>query len=232
MKITQLSIIILILISSNAICIPKNHNNDTLNGTYSADDFLIINISGDTLLINSWDVDLNPLAVCVCNKKGNSFLEINSISLPIISALKDWSIKYSKQPAETKVNHAIIEFILPNAVGELDIEVFCGNQNYKSICKDGKCIVDLDRNVDFATNAFHFSIAPKDYSASNFVGQYFGVLYLFYPFDIEFETDDIIIIDIPSITKYFFEKYFIEGEYIHIIDKGLEWRGNIFYKQK
>lgn len=188
-----------------------------------------IYIIGDTLTIRSNDEEPSTLAVCKCKKISDSFLEINTLDNPVLSAFKDMSVQYDSQ--DLTDTPAVIKFIMPNAQTDLKINVLCGMQSYAGILDNGICQITLDRTAVSATEKFYFDIAPCYYNVSTPEGQYYGLLYIFYPFDIKCNNNDIITIKLPSVTKSLFSQYYIKGEYVHKTKKGIEWRGELYYRQ-
>lgn len=191
----------------------------------------LIRIVSDTLTVNSSDIDEESLAVCTCRVITNSFLEINSICNPGIQALKNMSITYSKQKEEVESPHVLVRFHLPNTQREMYANIHQGMRDYKGVIKNGVCDISMDSKTNDLTKPFSFTITPIDYVESNPDGQYYGILYILYPFEIQYVQNDIIDITLPSVTNNLFKLYFIKGEYVHFTRDGLEWRGDIYYKQ-
>ena len=191
----------------------------------------LLRIVGDTLTVNSLGLDEESLAVCSCKIITDSFMEINSICNPGIQALKNMSITYSKQNEEVMNPHAIVRFHLPNAQRGMYAHIHRGMRNYKGDIRNGVCEILMDSDAIGLTKSFSFTITPNDYVESNPEGQYYGILYLLYPFEIQYVQNDIVNITLPSVTNNLFELYFIKGEYVHFTRDGLEWRGDIYYKQ-
>lgn len=192
---------------------------------------IVMDIQGDTLIMKSYESD--TLAICNWQRVSDTFMEINSIVNPVVNAFKDMSIHRSKLPNDTSNTPAIFRFVLPNTTDDLEIYVLCGTKSYKGLIHNGVSQITLNnyRSRRFP-EPISFGIRPIIYVESNPQSQYFGLLYLSYPFDIKYELNDLITIELPSVTPDLFNQYFIKGEYVHIVDEGLEWRGDTYYKQK
>ncbi|MDE6342062.1 MAG: hypothetical protein K2K93_07075 [Muribaculaceae bacterium] len=193
-----------------------------------------INISRDSLIIMAYDGDeFKVKAECKYKRVGKDFIEINSVISPYDKAIKTMSIKYNKQSVDSTELHPKVNFILSDTISEFTIDVYCGNLSYNGITKNGQCQFTLNRNptqYTFSTT-FTFYIKPKSIFASNLAEQYLGVIGIFYPFGIEYNENDLITIELPSVTEELFSNYYIRGEYIHIVNDKLEWRGEGFYRE-
>ena len=197
---------------------------------YNESGSVIIEISNDSLVIKSYDME-EPLAICKTEVVSDSFIEINSILDPNETAFKDMVINYKKQSEQDSVSNAIVDFRLPKSSYEMKISLYCGTNVYKGITKNGECSISLNKYSGKFPEPFTFFIEPPYYKESNPEGQYYGILYLMYPVEIKYRQDDIITIDLPSVTPTIFERYFIKGEFIRFFEESLEWRGDIYYKQ-
>lgn len=189
----------------------------------------LIYISGDTLTIISNYEESSTLAVCKCKKISESFLEINTLDNPVFSAFRDMSVQYDGQDLTN--TPVIVKFNMPNAETDLKINVLCGMQSYAGISHNGICQITLDSTALSTQEKIYFDIEPLQYDISTPEGQYYGLLYISYPFDIKCKNYDIITIELPSVTKSLFSQYYIKGEYVHKTRKGIEWRVELYYKQ-
>lgn len=206
--------------------------NNNYHGSYiNESGSIVMDISNDSLIIKSYDFDLDTLAVCNWKSISESFLEINSKVDPVVTAFKDMSIHRSIQTSDTVNNPAVFRFVLPNTTEDMEIYVICGTKSYKGITQNGIFQVTLDKNISKFPEPLSFYIKPLFYSESNPASQYYGILYLSYPFNIRYNLNEMITIELPSVTPSLFYQYFIKGEYVNMTNEGLEWRGDIYYKQ-
>ena len=68
------------------------------------------------------------------------------------------------------------------------------------------------------------------YVESNPAGQYFGVLYYMYPYEVNLDSEKSIVIKLPNITDTLFDQYFLLEEYIQVVPHGIKWRGEYYKK--
>lgn len=202
------------------------------NGVFCNDSYsLSIIIDGDTLKMLSCNVDEGALTVCNIEMMTDTFMKINSNYNPGIQALKNMSITYSKQEEDITNPHVIVRFHLPNIQRDMKATIHRGMMDYTGFIRNGACEITMDSNTADSSKPFSFTISPVDYVESNPDGQFYGVLYILYPFEIKYENNDIVTIELPSVNPNLFEMYFIKGEYIHLTRDGLEWRGEIYHRQ-
>lgn len=220
----------LILVIATILSHYVNGMAKNLDGTYS-DEYgvLMMDILEDILYMRSYDGDV--LAVCSVKEVSDDFLEINSISEPTFYLMENMTTQYSKQSEEITEPHPIVRFILPNTRHEMEFNIFCNETTYSGTSHNRICEISLDRQTLGENRTFSFLIAPTHYCESNVLAQYFGVLYIWYPIENQYENDDIISIELPAVTNTFFEQFFITGEYIQLVDEGLKWKGRTYYKK-
>ncbi len=203
-----------------------------LNGSYVNNSGLtILEIIGDSLVIKSLYFGLDTVAICNIKEIDGSFIEINTLGHPFQRAFKDMTIIRTKQAYTDSISHTQIRFMLPNTSEEMDITVHCATQSYKGRTQNGVCQISLDRNNSRFAKPIWFGIEPLYFNGSNMEGQYFGIVYLPHQLDIKYELNDLISIELPSVTPELFYQYYIKGEYIQIIEDGLKWRGETYYRQ-
>ena len=205
--------------------------NNNYNGSYSNESgSVVMDIYGDTLIIKSYELD--TLAVCNWKNASENFLEINSIVDPVFTAFKDMSIQRSSMTIDSISHPAVFRFMLPNTTEDMEIYVSCGTKSYNGMIKNGIFQLVLDKNIRKYPEPLTFDIKPIFYTESNPAAQYYGILYLSYPFGIKYNLNELITITLPSVKPSLFDQYFIKGEYIKMIKEGLEWRGEIYFKQE
>lgn len=195
----------------------------------------LIEIKNDTLKflscssssIEEWEKSYYPLAICKITEASNTFFEINSIEGPEQSAFKDILIT-----EEVSSNNAPYEisFKVPNASIPIKFDVWCGTILYSGVTEKGKCTIVLNRNRINSSDSFRFSFQPMYYVESNPAGQYFGVLYYMYPYEVNLDSEKSIVIKLPNITDTLFDQYFLLGEYIQVVPHGIKWRGEYYKK--
>ena len=168
-----------------------------------------------------------PLAICKITEVSNTFFEINSIERPEESAFKDILIT-----EEVSGNNAPYEisFIVPNASMPITFNVCCGTILYSGVTENGKCTIVLNRNRFDSPESFMFSFQQMDYVESNPAGQFFGVLYYIYPYEVDLDSEKSIVIKIPNITDTLFSQYYFCGEYIQVVPHGIKWKGEYYKK--
>ena len=168
-----------------------------------------------------------PLAICQITEVCNTFFEINSIERPEQSAFKDVLIT-----EEVTSNNAPYEisFKVPNASIPIKFDVWCGTILYSGVTEKGKCTIVLNRNRINSPDSFRFSFQPMFYVESNPAGQYFGVLYYMYPYEVNLDSEKSIVIKLPNITDTLFDQYYLLGEYIQVVPHGIKWRGEYYKK--
>lgn len=195
----------------------------------------LIEIKNDTLKflscssssIEEGEKSYYPLAICQITEASNTFFEINSIERPEQSAFKDILIT-----EEASSNNAPYEisFKVPNASIPIKFDVWCGTILYSGVTEKGKCTIVLNRNRINSSDSFRFSFQPMYYVESNPAGQYFGVLYYMYPYEVNLDSEKSIVIKLPNITDTLFDQYFLLGEYIQVAPHGIKWRGEYYKK--
>lgn len=196
----------------------------------------LIEIKNDTLKflscssssIEEGERSYYPLAICKITEASNTIFEINSIEGPEQSAFKDILIT-----EEVSSNNAPYEisFKVPNASIPIKFDVWCGTILYSGVTEKGKCTIVLNnRNRINPPDSFRFSFQPMYYVESNPAGQYFGVLYYMYPYEVDLDSEKSIVINLPNITDTLFDQYFLLGEYIQVVPHGIKWRGEYYKK--
>ena len=68
------------------------------------------------------------------------------------------------------------------------------------------------------------------YVESNPAGQYFGVLYYMYPYEVNLDSEKSIVIKLPNITDTLFDQYFLLGEYIQDVIPEYKREAEVFYE--
>ena len=213
-------------------CLNMSGNINGHNGVYRNESgTLSIIISDDSVTMLSCDEDAGALAVCTKEMVTDSFMMINSVCNPGIKALEHMSITYSKRNEGCLNPDVTVRFRLPNTKSEMKANIHRGMRDYTGIIRNGVCEITVDSSMISSENSFSFTITPIEYAESNPEGQYYGVLYILYPFGIRYEENDIVTIELPSVSSNIFELYFIKGEYIHFTGEGLEWRGEAYHRQ-
>ena len=187
----------------------------------------LIEIKNDTLKflscssssIEEGEKSYYPLAICQIAEASNTFFEINSIERPEQSAFKDILIT-----EEVSSNNAPYEisFKVPNASIPIKFDVWCGTILYSGVTEKGECTIVLNRNRITSSDNFRFSFQPMYYVESNPAGQYFGVLYYMYPYEVNLDSEKSIVIKLPNITDTLFDLFFLLGEYIQVVPLGIK----------
>ena len=204
------------------------------NGVYHDESGVrLIEIKNDTLKFFSCYSSIEegesycPLAICKITEVSNTFFEINSIEGPVQSAFKDILIT-----EEASGNNAPYEisFEVPNAYRPIKFEVRVGTNLYSGVTEKGKCTIVLDRNGVNPPESFSFSFQPKYYVESSPAGQYFGVLYYMYPYEVKLDSEKSFVIKLPNITDTIFSHYYFFGDYIQVVHHGIKWRGEYYKK--
>ena len=207
----------------SSICMAKRCDGTFENESGS----ILMEISNDTLFIRSFEGE-EPLAICKILKVTPSFLIVNSIMNPNENAFQDMEINYDSQTDLGADEATVVNFVLPDTSDDMKINIFSGTNIYSGTTNKGTCSISLNKNGVYYPGSFNFTIEPSFYVESNPEGQFFGVLNIMYPYKLECRRNDIITIYLPSVTESLFNRYFIKGEYIHLLDNGIEWRGDIY----
>lgn len=168
-----------------------------------------------------------PLAICQITEVCNTIFEINSIERPEQSAFKD--ILITEEVSSNNASYEI-SFKVPNASIPIKFDVWCGTILYSGVTEKGECTIVLNRNRITSSDSFRFSFQPMYYVESNPAGQYFGVLYYMYPYEVNLDSEKSIVIKLPNITDTLFDQYFLLGEYIQVVPHGIKWRGEYYKK--
>ena len=82
--------------------------------------------------------------------------------------------------------------------------------------------------------SFSYSISPdqKNQVIHEMLGINYGVLFV-KDYEIHVEKDvNYIQIDIPSLTNSFFEKYYVNKEYVRTVGDTIIWKGRTFIKTR
>ena len=195
----------------------------------------LIEIKNDTLKflscspssIEEGEKSYYPLAICQITEASNTFFEINSIERPEQSAFKDILIT-----EEASSNNAPYEisFKVPNASIPIKFDVWCGTISYSGVTEKGECTIVLNRNRINSSDSFRFSFQPMYYVESNPAGQYFGLLYYMYPYEVKLDSEKSFVIKLPNITDTIFSHYYFFGDYIQVVHHGIKWRGEYYKK--
>ena len=168
-----------------------------------------------------------PLAICKITEASNTFFELNSIERPEQSAFKD--ILITEEASSNNASYEI-SFKVPNASIPIKFDVWCGTILYSGVTEKRECTIVLNRNRITSSDNFRFSFQPMYYVESNPAGQYFGVLYYMYPYEVNLDSEKSIVINLPNITDTLFDHYFLLGEYIQVVPHGIKWRGEYYKK--
>lgn len=169
-----------------------------------------------------------PTAICQITEVSNTFFEINSIEgLIKRGVFKDISIT-----EEASGNNAPYEisFEVPNASKPIKFEVSVRTNRYSGVTENGECTIVLNRNRFYPPESFRFSFQPMSYVESNPAGQYFGVLYYMYPYEVKLDSEKSFVIKLPNITDTIFSHYYFFGDYIQVVHHGIKWRGEYYKK--
>ncbi len=227
---------ILFLSVIGMVCYGKT-SNKLENGVYHNESgSRMIEIINDTLKLFSCSSSsleeggrsYHPLAICQITEVNNTFFEINSIDWPMQGdAFKDISIT-----EEVSGNNAPYEisFEVPNASKPIKFEVSVRTNRYSGVTENGECTIVLDRNRFYPPESFRFSFQPMSYVESNPAGQYFGVLYYMYPYEVKLDSEKSFVIKLPNITDTIFSHYYFFGDYIQVVHHGIKWRGEYYKK--
>lgn len=218
--------LILVLIAHCFICQAIN-----INGTYINEYGNKIIISGNKFIYiekqppthNTWEND--TLAVCEIKKIRNNVLEINSLNVfdMLYKTLElDYSHTYSKKDS-TKI---VVE--CPYNKSRLNIIISIEDSfPFKFYHNSRFCdYIYIPKN----TKQFMLDIYPDSINNIHTIrGQSFGLQEIRLLTNLDVGEGDVVI-KIPILDNHFFERYFIENEYIYIEENKIYWKGNVYKK--
>ena len=169
-----------------------------------------------------------PTAICQITEVSNTFVEINYIEgLIQRGVFKDISLTEEASGHNAPYE---ISFEVPNAYRPIKFEVRVGTNLYSGVTEKGKCTIVLDRNGVNPPESFSFSFQPKYYVDSSPAGQYFGVLYYMYPYEVKLDSEKSFVIKLPNITDTIFSHYYFFGDYIQVVHHAIKCRGEYYKK--
>ncbi len=157
----------------------------------------------------------------------NSFIELNSLISPVYEIFRTLKITQSEQGLMD--NDIEIKFLIPYKRDSLRIAIYTDKfKTFKFSYSDYNKSIIIPKGV----NSFSFMIEPENIITHNFDGTYYGVLSLnSLEYNIEKEIK-LIEVNIPALDDSFFEKYYLKGDYVRIVNKSIIWKGEVFNKME
>jgi hypothetical protein len=202
-----------------------------ISGIYTNEAGIQIKIEGNTFIYiipqsHSPIYTNDTIAKCTFNIIDDQFIEINSID-DYSSILK--SMRFIQNKID-KINDSIlIKFIIPYNRTKLKIKVYDDYPKlYELEYSERKQAISISNK----SKQIAFYIRPESLLDVDFDGQYFGRVSFT---SLEYVIDknvNYIEIEIPAIDNSFFEKYYIKGEYVRIVNDTIIWKGEVFTKVK
>ena len=194
-------------------------------------------VKGDTLLIVSKTMHSNitdTIAVCKISKESDNFICLNSINY--IDAVFQDSLKIY-HPRITQ-DSTIIDFNFPNLDRPIKLTVQYRYRNNESTLSSK--VMEESFSLDQNNKEFRFSsdrdiawfwtyITPNSFVADNVGGGYYGLVY--YPSTISLAIDlfnNDLYIELPSIGKKLFNKWYMYYDYARLTDSVFEWHNMKF----
>lgn len=179
--------------------------------------------------IESWtDVWRHPLAVCSIKDKKNGYAEINSMQASPkerVSAIKITQEEFENNDNNLKHTDSVdVVFNFPN-ISDNYIKVRI-SPGFSDGYEENNVVNKTCKFRIKSIGCLDFYITPLIYIPFNSDYQYLGVLYQKYyiPFKKDYDTKTVII-DIPFVDNFTFEKYLITGEYLKYKKGEITWRG-------
>jgi len=166
----------------------------------------------------------DTLAKCKINRISNDFIEINS-DMPAYIARKSTEII---QSMDTTVKDSIkVIFSIPYE-WKLDIEII-NKHNFKKyflMYPNAKEIM-LPQDI----KVISFLLEPYHKNMTSLEGFDYGIRHYYsLEYNIK-ESINKIEIKIPAIDNGFFERNYVKGEYVRVLNNTLIWRGTVFKKK-
>jgi hypothetical protein len=173
----------------------------------------------------------DTLAKCTIKRINDEFMELNS-PYPYQQLLSGYNIL--KQTVENVGKDSIkICFQMPYDRGPLSISISLRDfyypfkwKNYDWEFSQSNSPIILPKTFE----SFSYSISPvqRNQVIHEVLGINYGILFI-QDNDILVEKDvNYIQINIPSLTNSFFEKYYVNKEYVRIIGDTIIWKGRTF----
>ena len=175
----------------------------------------------------------DTLAKCTITRINDEFMELNS---PYPYQLLFSGYNILKQTVENVgIDSIKICFQMPYDRGPLNISILAKNScPLKLKYYDWVFSQSIPQiTVPKAFESFSFSISPDERNQviHEILGINYGILFI-QDNDILVEKDvNYIQINIPSLTNSFFEKYYVNKEYVRIIGDTIIWKGRTFIER-
>lgn len=206
-------------------------NMSSINGYYlNSSQSVAIIIKGDSLFMHSRGGPGIPdkvLAVCSLQKINTEFYEIKSC-YPPAEAFENISIEYNESK-KSSGRQCRIYFNLPNYNDSLNFYIFTKEKGHEVCIGKDKNYID----VPFSEEFISFVVDnPLNLLPCNPDATFWGCLYYgYYDNIILKENMDMMTITLPNIKQEVFNLYYIQKDYIRIVNKKLFWRGGVFTKR-
>jgi len=177
----------------------------------------------------------DTLAKCIIKRINDEFMELNS---PYPYELLFSGYNILKQTVENVGKDSIkICFQMPYDRGPLNISIWAKDSYYPFRWKDydwefsqSNTQITLPKTFE----SFSYSISPdqKNQVIHEMLGINYGILFI-KDYEIHVEKDvNYIQINIPSLTNSFFEKYYVNKEYVRTVGDTIIWKGRTFIKTR
>lgn len=179
----------------------------------------------------------DTLAKCSINYISQDLVELNSVDHPFFDVFRDCKITQSYD--STLKDERVIRFQLPRYKRKLGLEISVKLEEevtktmfpkyYHFIYSDTINSIKLPQKGD----KFEFIITQEGGPTPHTVGgTFYGLLYVCSPYYTISPSCNSITIEMPSLTDYFFERYYVKGEYARIKGSSIIWKGITYQKIK
>ncbi len=208
-----------------------------VQGSYYSNGFLIT--ISDSLAVIRYPENHLPtrftdtVAVCKITPESDAFIRIDSQS-PYDTVLDCMNVKEGVMETGS-TDSLYISFKLPTKYLSHKISImdlYEVNSQYDIIIPTDTTIV-LPKRGRYGEASYYWGIEPNGKPAILELYNLYSVSYLFPVFPLKLKTNtesyNELIVSVPCIDDGFFERVWIQGEYIKLIENGLEWRGMTFY---
>ena len=169
------------------------------------------------------------LAEGVFEQVDKSLAEFNSLNNPAFEATR--SMKVTQRTGPVAADSIELCFSIPYRKSGLKIFVDTTDP-YKSFVLNYSAknnVLYIPGNV----KSFFLSVIPEYLPPHTAAGQFYGVVEFsaLEAYDVA-KNANRIDIEIPALDDAYFEKYYVKGDYVRVMENALIWKGELFVKKK
>lgn len=177
----------------------------------------------------------DTLAKCSINYINENLIELNSVGFPFFDVFKDCKITQAHDT--TLRDERVFKFQLPHYKRKLGLRIGVEQKEAGIINFNTPHFIysDTVNSIKLPEKgcSFDFTIAqeggPSPHTPE---GTFYGLLYVCSPDYTISPSCNSITIELPSLTDYFFEQYYVKGEYARVKGKSIIWKGITYKKTK